>query len=59
MKYSINKNKNLKLNKRVKAVFKKLKKYFKIIFLLIYFNLKREIYIKTNNLFIIKIIILL
>ena len=41
------------LNKYIRVVFKKLKKYYKIIFLLIYFILRREIYIEYNTLIII------
>ena len=36
------------LNNKIKKVFKQLKQAFKKISLLIYFNFKAEIYIKTN-----------
>ena len=43
------KNRKLKLNKYIRVVFKKLRKMLKIIYLLLYFNLGREIYIKINS----------
>ena len=59
MDYSKVKIKKLKLNKRIKVTFKKLKKYFKIGLLLIYFNIRSESYIETNTLIIILISIFL
>ena len=53
--YSKVRNRKLILNLRIKVVFKKLKKYFKIVLLLIYFNLRRKFYIETNILIIINI----
>ena len=53
MNYSKDKIKKSKLNKRIKVVFEKFKKYFKIVFLLINFKIISKIYIETNTLFII------